>query len=62
MKFLYLGNAAGILTPFVAKGNVSAISENVTPTLSPKDPNFIDWYDGYLAEMKKAEGPTPDEK
>lgn len=62
MKFFYLGNAAGILTPFSAKGNVSAISEDIKPTLSPRDSKFMEWYKKYEADKKKSEGPTPDEK
>lgn len=61
MELLYLGNAANALAPFVKKSN-HAFLQGVKPTLSPRDPNFIDWYDSYLAEMKKSEGPTPDEK
>ena len=61
MELLYLANAANAITPFVAETNKAHIL-SVQPTLSPKDPKFAEWYKGYEAEMKKSEGPTPDEK
>ena len=61
MKFFFLGYAQGVLTPFFAKDK-SAHILLLEPTLSPKDPNFAEWFKGYEAEMKKSEGPTPDEK
>ena len=62
MEFLHLGNAVYAIAPFLAEKQASAISFSIKPTLSPKDPNFAEWFKGYEAEMKKAEGPTPDEK
>lgn len=63
MDFLYLGNAVNIIIPFEAqKNNTASFNNYLTPTLSPKDPKFAEWYKGYEAKMKKAEGPTPDEK
>lgn len=61
MKLLHLGLASGLMSSFNAKGNFAEL-KYIKPTLSPRDPNFIDWYDSYLAETKKSEGPTIDEK
>lgn len=61
MEFLYLANAATAISSFTARTNKAHII-NVQPTLSPKDPKFPEWYKGYEAQMKKSEGPTPDEK
>lgn len=61
MKLLHLGRAAGIMYHFNATSNSAALVD-IEPTLSPRDPNFDEWYKGYEAKMKKAEGPTPDEK
>ncbi len=61
MELLYLGEASATITPFIAKTGKANVAL-VKPTLSPKDPKFAEWYKGYEAEMKKAEGPTPDEK
>ena len=51
----------GIMFPF-DKISDSASLIDLEPTLSPKDPKFAEWYKGYEAKMKKAEGPEPDEK
>ncbi len=61
MELMHLGVASGLMYHFGAKSNSAALSP-ITPTLSPKDPNFAEWYKGYEAKMKRAEGPTPDEK
>lgn len=62
MELLHLGVINNSISQFSEKTFSALFSKTVKPTLSPKDPNFIDWYESYLAEMKKAEGPTPDEK
>lgn len=62
MQFLHLGSAIGNIPQFDASKNNSAILGFRNKTLSPYDPNFAEWYKGYEAKMKKAEGPTPDEK
>lgn len=61
MELLHLGVANKLISPFFAKTKDAGLLK-VVPTLSPKDPKFAEWYKGYEAEMKKAEGPTPDEK
>ena len=61
MELLYLGEASASITPFIARTG-SANIVVAKPTLSPKDPKFAEWYKGYEAQMKKSEGPTPDEK
>lgn len=61
MEFLYLADAANAISAFAEKFNSAHILHS-EPTLSPKDPKFAEWYKGYEAKMKKAEGPTPEEK
>lgn len=61
MKFLHLCESVSKISPFVASSNSANLYANI-PTLSPKDPKFAEWYKGYEAQMKKSEGPTPDEK
>lgn len=62
MEFFHLGSAVFAILPFRADTKTSDLNDKLIPTLSPKDPKFAEWYKGYEAEMKKAEGPTPDEK
>ena len=63
MELFHLGHAINIISPFyILNNNVLANSMKFEPTLSPKDPKFAEWYKGYEAKMKKAEGPEPDEK
>lgn len=62
MEFLHLGASPsiGVITPFKAKDNSTQLSSSLEPTLSPKDPNFAEWYKGYEAKMKKkSEGQEP---
>lgn len=62
MELFHLGVINNSISQFSEETYTALFSKTVRPTLSPRDPNFIDWYDSYLAEMKKSEGPTPDEK
>lgn len=54
MKFLHLGIAANAITFFFAEDK-SVRKVGITPTLSPRDPNFGDWYDDYQAKMNKTQ-------
>lgn len=55
MKFFHLGAASGILTPFDAQDK-SAIILASTPTLSPKDTNFTEWFKSYQVFTRTAKG------
>ena len=48
------------ISPLSIKTRSAELKSIVKPTLSPKDPNFAEWYKGYEAEMKKkSEGQEP---
>lgn len=63
LKLLYLGvsSKTHFITSFNAKTSTSAISPQVKPTLSPKDPNFPAWWEEHKAEWddKKKGGQEP---
>ena len=63
LKFLYLGVSPETLfiSPFNAKSNTSIMSPQVKPTLSPKDPNFPEWWEEHKSEWEepKKEGQEP---
>ena len=54
LKLLYLGVAPETLfiSPFHADTKTSLISPQVTPTLSPKDPAFPEWWEQHKAEWE----------
>lgn len=59
MQFLHLGCAGNALAPFYATDKKADILAFV-PTLSPKDPNFADWFENvYKPAMKMSEGQEP---
>lgn len=54
MKFLHLGRALDIISPFF-KDPQQASLRNIEPTLSPRDPNFDAWYKNYQIKMNKTQ-------
>ena len=54
-KLYSMGIASNCLSPFVSKNDVigSVRVEDCIPTLSPKDPNYQEWFSGYEAKVKK---------
>ena len=55
LKLLYLGSnrETAILFPFnKEKGDITRITPEVTPTLSPKDPAFPAWWEAHRAEWE----------
>ena len=56
LKFCYLSVTCetNYITPFHAATNTSLISPEITPTLSPKDPNFPAWWEEHKAEWETA--------
>ena len=55
LELLYLGSnrETAILFPFnKEKGDITRITPEVTPTLSPKDPAFPAWWEQHKAEWE----------
>ena len=55
LELLYLGSTieTAILGPFnKERGDITRISPNVTPTLSPKDPAFPAWWEEHKSEWE----------
>lgn len=55
LELLYLGSTMEIviLYPFIKeKGDITRIAPDVTPTLSPKDPNFPAWWEAHKGEWE----------
>lgn len=56
MKLLYLGNCSkvNLIFPFNAKkNNTTRFVKALSPTLSPKDPNFPAWWEAHKAEWEQ---------
>lgn len=56
LELLYLGSnrEAAILFPFnKEKGDITRITPEVTPTLSPKDPAFPAWWEAHKGEWEE---------
>jgi len=53
MKFLYLGKATYLITPFDSENKTATLISSFTPTLSPKDPNFPAWWEQHKAEWEE---------
>ena len=54
-KLYSLGLASACLAPFVSTKDLitTAKSSDCIPTLSPRDSNFQEWFNGYEAKIKK---------
>lgn len=54
MQLLYLGSSDEftVFDRLVAKWNGTTLNMPITPTLSPKDPNFPAWWDAHKAEWE----------
>lgn len=55
LELLYLGSNSvlGFVAPFSKKQNdTTTVSKTITPTLSPKDPNFPAWWEAHKAEWE----------
>ena len=54
LQFLYLGVVKEINTvlPFHAEDSTSILNPPITPTLSPKDPNFPAWWEEHKGEWE----------
>ena len=53
MMLYHLGEATGMMGPFIKKYNSANIYDNrVKPTLSPKDPAFPAWWEQHKAEWE----------
>ena len=61
MKLIHLALATGAISQFSAKEDITrTIISRVQPTLSPKDPNFQEWYDKNKTKiLKKTGGQEP---
>ena len=54
MEFLHLASSSNLISSFIAETKSAAILK-YEPTLSPRDPNFDSWYEGYKAQMNKTQ-------
>lgn len=55
LELLYLGNCdeINLIHPFNArKGDITRFMNTIKPTLSPKDPNFPEWWEQHKAEWE----------
>lgn len=55
LELLYLGcnKAVALSYPFSkAKNDTTVISKDIKPTLSPKDPNFPEWWEAHKSEWE----------
>ena len=52
MELYHMAEAAGGISPFMKKYNVANTEPIVTPTLSPKDPAFLAWWEEHKAEWE----------
>lgn len=58
MEFLYLGcnNGVSLMYPFSKQDkDTTIISKDIKPTLSPKAPNFPQWWEQHKAEWETSE-------
>lgn len=60
MQFFHLGVGSNTIYPFSLNGN-SGFKYKIQPTLSPKDPNFPEWWEKHKSEWEepKKEGQEP---
>lgn len=60
MQFFHLGVGSNTISPFTVNGN-SGFKHKIIPTLSPKDPNFPEWWEKHKSEWEepKKEGKEP---
>lgn len=56
LYLLHLGIAAKVINPPDAKTNCCILSPDVTPTLSPNDPNFEQWYEANKGKILRKKG------
>lgn len=56
LKLLHLGMANNNISPFYAKTDTAVLSTELIPTLSPKDPNFKEWYEQNKSKILKKKG------
>lgn len=56
MEFLHLATSLHFIYSFLAETKEASLNNKLTPTLSPKDPHFSDWW-----EQHKSEWETPNE-
>lgn len=60
MELLYLGDVAPVITKFRTKPYGADVLVN-TPTLSPNDPKFAEWYEKvYKPILRKFQGVEPE--
>ncbi|MBR3881997.1 MAG: hypothetical protein IKJ36_01875 [Clostridia bacterium] len=60
IKLIHLALANSSIDYFVPPNNESTFLSIIEPTLSPKDPNFEEWYKGYKQKiLKKSDGQEP---
>ena len=54
MQLLYLGSSdeLTLFAPLAAKWNGTTLEMPITPTLSPKDPAFLAWWEQHKAEWE----------
>lgn len=52
IKFLQLGTCLNLIYPFLAETKEASLNNKVTPTLSPKDPHFSDWWEQHKSEWE----------
>ena len=52
MMLYHLGKITKGILPFVKRSNTATIGLSITPTLSPKDPNFPAWWEAHKAEWE----------
>lgn len=50
--FFYLGAGAHIMSPFIPEGYKAGLIK-LSPTLSPKDPNFPAWWEAHKSEWEQ---------
>ncbi len=64
LEFLHLGCTDGeisLISPFIANTKSANFDTTIKPTLSPKDPNFPEWWEKHKSEWEepKKEGKEP---
>ena len=52
MQFFHLGVVTNIIYPFSPRGNSGFKDVNIPSTLSPKDPNFSQWWESHKTEWE----------
>lgn len=57
MEFLHLGNATNSITSFDLETKSTVLTPFYSSTLSPKDPNFSEWWAEHKSEWEKTSKP-----